>query len=157
VFAKLLARDLTLIGVAILAWRLVAPLSQGTGPATDLIGLLLGLLLGACAFLIHEWGHLLGALASRSVVSPPTSLRSRSVFTFDPRDNTRRQLLLMSFGGFAATAAVVWGAYAGLPDEFLASRVTRGAVALLAVLGIVLEIPFLIYTLAFPRPRLRED
>jgi hypothetical protein len=146
-FVKLLARDLAVIGVALLAWQLAAPLSAGTDAVSDFTGVVAGLLVGASAFILHEWGHLLGALASRSAVRPPTSLRSPFVFTFESRANSRRQFLVMSFAGFAATALVVWGAYVLLPPELLATRVARGAVVFLAFLGVVLEVPLVIYSL----------
>jgi len=150
-FSKLLARDLAILGIAVLAWQVAAPFSAGAGAVSDLSGVLLGALAGAGAFLVHEWGHLLGALASRSVVQPAASLRSPFVFRFDSRSNSRGQFLVMSFAGFVATAAVVWAAYAVLPSELLASRVARGAVVFLAVLGVVLEVPLVIYALVSGR------
>jgi len=143
-FLKLLGRDSAIIAVAVFACPLASPFSAGTGAVSDLTGLLLGLLLGACAFLAHEWAHLLGALATGSVVQPPTSLRSPFVFTFDSRANSRRQFLVMSFAGFAATAAVVWGAYTLLSPELLATRVARGAVVFLAFLTEILELPLVV-------------
>jgi hypothetical protein len=150
-FAKLLARDLAVVAVALLAWHLAAPLSAGSGAVGDLTGLVLGLLVGACAFLAHEWGHLLGAVAARSDVKPGASLRSPFVFRFDSRTNSRRQFLAMSLAGFAATAAGIWAAYALLPSELLASRVARGAVVFLAFLGVVLEVPLVVYSLVAGR------
>lgn len=146
-FVKLLARDLSLIALAALAWPLASPLTAGTGALSDVVGVLLGLLLGLCALQIHEWGHLLGALATRSAVQPGTSLRAPFIFTFESRRNSRRQFLVMSFAGFAATALVVWIAYALLPSELLATRVARGAVVFLAFLGVVLEVPLVVYSL----------
>jgi hypothetical protein len=150
-FAKLLARDVAVVAAAALGWTVLSPLSAGTGAVGDLTGFLAGLLFGACAFLLHEWGHLLGALASRSVVRPPASLRSPFVFAFDTRANSQRQFLVMSFAGFAATAAVVWAAYTTLPAELLATRVARGAVMFLAFLGVVLELPLVVYSLVSRR------
>lgn len=150
-FPKLLARDLVVVAVAALAWWLLAPLSAGAGAVSDFSGFLAGALAGAGAFLLHEWGHLLGALASRSAVRPAESLRSPFVFAFDSRASSRAQFLVMSFAGFAATAAVVWVAYAVLPSELLASRVARGAVLFLAFLGVVLEVPLVVYALATGR------
>jgi hypothetical protein len=146
-FVKLLARDIAILALAVLAWPLAAPLTAGTGAISDFTGLLLGLLLGVCGFLVHEWGHLLGVLATRSAVQPPASLRSPFVFTFDSRANSRRQFLIMSFAGFAATALALWVVYGALPPELLASRVARGAVVFLAFLGVVLEVPLVVYAL----------
>lgn len=146
-FVKLLARDVSLIALAALAWPLASPLTAGAGALSDVIGVLLGLLLGLCALQIHEWGHLLGALATRSAVLPGTNLRAPFIFTFESRRNSRAQFLVMSFAGFAATALVVWIAYALLPSELLATRVARGAVVFLAFLGAVLEVPLVVYSL----------
>jgi hypothetical protein len=148
---KLLARDLAIVSLAVVLWPLAAPWSAGTGAVSDFVGLLLGLLVGVCAFLLHEWGHLLGAVAARSRFQPPASLASPFVFTFDSRANSRRQFLIMSFAGFVATALGVWAAYAALPSELLATRVARGAVVFLAFLGVVLEVPLVVYSLVARR------
>lgn len=147
-FLKVLARDLAIVAVSVLAWRLAAPLSAGTGAVSDVAGVLLGMLFGASAFLAHEWGHLLGALASRSAIQPPAGLSSPFVFSFESRRNSRRQFLAMSFAGFAATAVVIWVVYAMLPDGLLATRVARGLVLFLTLLAVVLEVPLVIYSLA---------
>jgi hypothetical protein len=146
-FVKLLVRDLGIVAVALLAWHFAAPLSAGTGAASDVAGVLAGLLFGAAAFLAHEWGHCAGALASRSVVEPGTSLRSPFVFNFDSRANSVRQFLAMSFAGFAATAVVIWVVYSVLPSDLLASRVARGLVLFLASLTVILEVPLVIYSI----------
>ena len=144
---KLLIRDLGVLAAAAVAWWLAAPLSAGEGPLADVTGVLLGFLVGAGAFVLHEWGHLAGAFASRSAVVLGTSLASPSVFTYDSRRNTRGQFLVMSFAGFAATAFAVWAVYALLPDSLLATRVARGLVVFLVVLGVVLEVPLVVYSL----------
>jgi Ca2+/H+ antiporter len=54
----------------------------------------------------------------------------------------------MSVSGFAATAAAVAFFYLGLPDEYLAARVARGGALFLALLGVVLELPLLLYGIA---------
>jgi len=143
---KLLARDLSILAISALAWWSAAPLSAGSGALSDVAGVLLGALFGASAFLVHEWGHLLGALATRSAVQAGASLTSPFVFTFESRKNTRRQFLAMSLTGFAATAVVIWAVYL-LPDAWLASRVARGLVLFLTLLTIVLEVPLVLYSL----------
>jgi hypothetical protein len=146
-FAKLAARDLAIAAIALLAWQLAAPLSAGSGAVGDVSGVVLGFLAGAVAYLAHEYGHLLGAVAARSRVQPGKSLYSPSVFTFESRSNSRAQFLAMSFGGFAATAVAVWVVYAVLPSELLATRVVRGLVLFLTGLAFVLEVPLVIYSL----------
>ena len=150
-FLKVLARDLAIVAATVLAWRLAAPLSAGTGAVSDVTGVLLGMLFGASAFLAHEWGHLLGALASRSVIQPPAGLSSPFVFTFESRSNSRRQFLIMSVSGFVATAIALWVVYGLLGSELLATRVARGAVVFLAFLTVVLEFPLVGYSLVAGR------
>lgn len=143
----LLLRDLAIGVVAVLAWRWAAPFSAGPGVVGDLSGVLLGLLLGACAFLAHEWGHLLGGFLSRSKMTLTQNLASPSLFTYDSRANSRGQFLVMSFAGFAATGVAIYVAYWVLPSELLATRVARGVVAFLTLLGVVLELPLVAYSL----------
>jgi hypothetical protein len=146
-FGKMAARDAVILATVATGWALVAPLSAGSGPVADLSGLVLGLGIGAGAFLLHEWGHLLGGLAMRSTVRAPESLRSVYLFSFDSKKNSRQQFLVMSFSGFAVTALAVWFAYGLLPGELLATRVARGAIALLTSLTVFLEIPIVIVSL----------
>jgi hypothetical protein len=148
-FAKLLARHLVVFGAAALLSPWATHHSTGTGAVSDFAGFVLGVLLGACAFLLHEWGHLLGAFATRSVVTPSASLRSH--FHFDSRANSRRQFLVMSATGFVATGVALWVAYGVLPSELLATRVARGAVMFLAFLGVVLELPLVLHALVSGR------
>jgi hypothetical protein len=140
-YAKLLARDAAIVGAALLLWRLAAPYSGGAGALGDFSGLVLGVALGVCALPVHEWGHLAGALATRSAVSPGESLRGLFVFSFDSKRNSQAQFLAMTFGGWIGTAAAVWVAYGLLPSELLATRVARGMAVLSVILVVVTEIP----------------
>ncbi len=147
---KLALRDGVLLTVAALLVLWLAPLSGGTGMAADLSGVVAGLAIGLATFVLHEWGHLLGALAGRSRVRLPEQLASIYLFSYDSKGNSRRQFVLMSLSGFAVTGIAVWAAYALLPDGQLATRVGRGAVLLLASLTVVLEVPLLLWSLARP-------
>jgi hypothetical protein len=144
---KFLARDAAILAVAVVAWPLVSPYTGGTGALSDVTGVLLGLLLGVCAYLLHEWGHLVGALVSGSAFQLGTSLKSPSLFTYESRRNSPAQFLIMSFAGFAPTIFALWAVYALLPSDLLATRVVRGVVVFLGVLGLVLEVPLVVYTL----------
>lgn len=139
-FGRLAARDGAVVALAVAAWWLLAERSAGDGFVADASGFVAGVLLGATAFVAHEWGHLLGAFAGGSRVDASPSLASPFVFRFSP-SNSLAQFLGMSFAGFAATGAALWVCYAQLPDAWLASRVARGATAFLALLGITLELP----------------
>lgn len=160
-FARFALRDTALIVLFVAVWIVASPYTAGIGPTADLLGLLAGLGVGVGVYLLHEWGHLIGALAVSAEVAPGPRLSSRSLFSFDSRRNDRRQFLVMSAGGFVVTGTAVWVAYALLPDALLATRVARGAVCVLAFLAIFLELPLVIWALvrsdlppaeAFPLP-----
>jgi hypothetical protein len=140
-YAKLLARDAAIVAAAVLLWQLGARYSNGAGPLSDFTGLVLGVALGVCTLPVHEWGHLAGALATRSAVRPGESLRGLFVFSFDSQRNSQAQFLTMTFGGWLGTAAAVWVAYGLLPSELLATRVARGMTLLSVALVVVTEIP----------------
>jgi hypothetical protein len=143
-YVKLFARDLAIVLTIVTLWVLGASFSAADGPVADLTGLLLGAALGACALPLHEWGHFLGGLASRSAMRPAESLRKLFAFSFSSQLNSQRQFLAMSFGGWVGTAAAVWVAYGLLPSELLASRVARGMTLLSVLLVVVTEVPLLV-------------
>lgn len=146
-FARMALRDLAVLAAVALLWRGAAAASSGGGPLADLVGTLLGLAFGVCVFLLHEWGHLLGALATGGVVREPESLRSAYLFSYDSKRNTQRSFLVMSVGGFLVTGVAVALVYGALPDAWLATRVARGATLVLATLTVVVEMPLVAYAL----------
>lgn len=146
-YAKLLSRDAAIVATAVLLWLLGARHSAGTGPVADFTGVLLGALLGACALLVHEWGHFAGAVATRSAISPAASLRSVFSFSFDSKRNSQRQFLAMTAGGWIGTATAVAVAYGALPSDLLASRVARGMALLSVALVVATEIPLVLRAL----------
>ena len=147
---QLALRDSGILTLVALVYLLLAPLSAGAGMLGDLTGLVAGLAIGLATFLLHEWGHLLGALGSRSAVRLPDRLGSVYLFSYDSKRNSRRQFVVMSLSGFAVTGVAVWAVYAVLPDGQLATRVARGAVLFLASFTVVLEFPLLLWSLARP-------
>ena len=144
---KLLARDLVIITVAVLLWKLGAATSAGQGPLGDLAGVVAGLSVGVCVFLVHEWGHWLGAVATASKLTPAKTLTSPFLFSYDSRSNSRHQFLVMSFGGWAASALAAVAAYALLSPELFAARVARGVVALNVALIVLIEVPLVAFSL----------
>jgi hypothetical protein len=145
--AKLLARDLAIVALTALIWQLGAEASAVPGLRGDFAGVLAGVTIGVSAYLLHEWGHLVGAMLAGSTVHPARSLASGFLFSFDSRANTRRQFLSLSFGGWLATAIVLWAVYAQLPSELFASRVARGVVTANVLLVIVIEVPLVAWSL----------
>jgi hypothetical protein len=146
-FTSFALRDAAIIAATVSFWTFAAPRTAGDGPLADFLGVVAGLAVTASFYLLHEWGHLLGGLATGSVVHPPPSLSSRSLFSFDSRRNDRRQFLVMSIGGFIVTAAAAAFVYAGLSPGLLATRVARGGVGVLVFLAIFVESPLVVWAL----------
>jgi hypothetical protein len=150
-FGRFAARDAAIIAIVALAWWMLVSVSAGEGLLADLVGVVLGLGFGLCTFLLHEWGHLLGALATRSRVLPPDRLGSGYLFSFDSQANSRSQFLVMSFSGFVVTGLAIVCALGPLHEPLLAARVARGAIAFLASLTVFIEFPLVIYSLVTSR------
>lgn len=146
-FFRLAARDASIIAFVVVLWHFTAPWTTGESILADGTGVMLGLLAGLCLYLLHEWGHLSGALLCGSHVAAPTSLKTIFLFSFDSKQNDLRQFLIMSLSGFAASAVVIWSYYAFLPDALFATRVARGAAVFGAFLTVVLEFPLVAYAL----------
>jgi hypothetical protein len=108
-FVPFLLRDLVvtaaMVAVAMLDARTRAGGASGLGPMV--LGVLTGVLVTVAAFLVHEWGHLTGALGSGGIVEAPRSLVSVFLFEFDEKASTRRQFLAMSYGGYLASIVAV--------------------------------------------------
>ncbi|WP_372750074.1 hypothetical protein [Litorivivens sp.] len=146
-FAKLALRDGAIVTLAIIGWWLFSRHSAGTGPIADFTGVVLGAGLGFCAHTAHEWGHILGGRLGRSVMRSGTSLTSFSNFVYDSKLNNRPQFLLMSIMGFIPTGVAVWLFFSYLPEGELATHVARGVVLFLVFLGVVLELPLVVWAL----------
>ncbi len=140
-FQKFALRDVTIVVAAMVVWWSAAGISAGSGPLADLLGLIAGLLVGASAFVLHEWGHLLAAFAVRGVAYPNSHLKTGFLFSFDSERNTLNQFLVMSVGGFLVTGFFLWLVYQVLPDGLFATRVARGAILFQASLTLFLEFP----------------
>lgn len=145
---RFVLRDSAIVAVAGLLWWAFAARSAETDWVADLAGWVVGIPLFACAYVAHEWSHYLGALAMGARVEVGENLASGFLFSFGPEGNSLAQFVVMSLAGFAATAAAIYFFYTGLPDAYFASRVARGGVLFLAVLGVVLELPLLLYGIA---------
>lgn len=140
------ARDVLLIALAGFAWWL----HPGAGPHAwhePASSALVGLAVGVAGYLVHEWAHYLAGRLVGSQMGVADSLSAISLFDFDPERNNRTQFVVMSLGGFAATAAFIIAGLTWLPLETLAGRVAMGSLFFLAFLGVVLETPLLIYGL----------
>jgi hypothetical protein len=147
---KFAVRDLALAATGVALWLSLASVSDDV-PFGDAIGLLAGLGLVLTAYLAHEWGHALAALATGARIHPPHTLLHVSLFSFDTQTNTMFQFAMMSLGGFAVTAVALWFAYGWLPEASFPARVARGGITLLASITVFVEVPLLLVGLAMRR------
>ncbi|MFN7700798.1 MAG: hypothetical protein ACK6CU_14400 [Deltaproteobacteria bacterium] len=130
-FLRFAVRDAILLAITALALTLDA--SRAVHGSWGLaLGVLTGILVPYVGFLVHEWGHLAGALLSGGRAHPPPSLASFFLFYFDVEASTRRQFLAMSYAGYLATLGVI-GALALWIDP---TRVSGQLSLTLSVVGI---------------------
>ena len=94
-----------------------------------------------CAYNLHEWGHLVGAHLTRSVYVPARRVYSPFLFSYDSERNNRRQFLIMSLAGFAATALFVAAFAVWMPQDQQAGRIALKGAFVLAGLTVVFELP----------------
>lgn len=143
-FQKFIFRDGVLIFATGLGWLLLASFSAGQGLLAETIAVLLGVLGGLCAWVLHEWGHVLAAKSVGSTLRAPTKLFSVYLFGFDNKAHTRGQFVVMALGGFLATALVFAFVMLSLPQDLLATKVFRSLVLLEIAVTVALEVPGLI-------------
>ena len=143
-FQKFILRDGALIFATGLGWLLLASFSAGQGLLAETIAVLLGVLGGLCAWVLHEWGHVLAAKSVGSTLRAPTKLFSVYLFGFDNKAHTRGQFVVMALGGFLATALVFAFVMLSLPQDLLATKVFRSLVLLEIAVTVALEVPGLI-------------
>jgi hypothetical protein len=134
-------RDAALLAFTLWLWNVAArPQAEPTWLTTS-AGIAAGSMVTICGFLAHEWGHLAGALAARSVVHFPPRLASVFLFHFDSAQNDRFQFLSMSMGGFAASILVIAAFLALVPFDTIAGRVAIVLLGLGVLATLVLEVP----------------
>lgn len=138
----LIVRDLVFVVITVLLWAITLQAAGSDSPGALALHGLTGLMTVLLGYLLHEWGHLLGAWAGRSLVHlPQRAWSSPFLFRFDTGHNYRKQFLLMSAGGFIASALVVAALFWILPHNFLASRVALSLTLLGVLATFILEIP----------------
>lgn len=106
---RTIARDALLSACAVLALALDAR-ARSADPAASgsiALGVTAGILVAVAGFLLHEWGHWLGARVTGSAMHYPRTVFAPLLFHFDTRVNDRRQFLAMSFGGYLASVVGV--------------------------------------------------
>ncbi|MEM7660725.1 MAG: hypothetical protein AAF292_00645 [Pseudomonadota bacterium] len=151
-FSQFAARDAAILATTIFAWSTLGSLSLNDGLAAEMAGAGLGLAAGICAWLVHEWGHLVVGTAAGAKFRVPDRLTSVYLFGFDKNQNSKSQFLLMALGGFVATAACVWFSLTALPQDWMATSVLRGLLLLQVAVIALLELPgFLVGLVAYHR------
>lgn len=138
---RLLMRDLTILALTVLAVSWSHQL-QAAGAALHWpLAILGGALVAVSGYLVHEWGHLLGALAGHSRVELPQTLAAVFLFKFDSDRNNRSQFLGMSMGGFIASGLVLVILAFLLSLQFWADRIALGLTVLGVIATFILEVP----------------
>ena len=133
--AGLILRDGAILALTLAAWRLAPRDSLALAIPTALMTVIVG-------YLAHEWGHLLGALASRSTFElPRTPFSSFFLFRYDRVRNTRTQFVAMALGGFAASLLTVVVLLLVLPRGTPASLISLALVGLGVLATLVIEVP----------------
>ena len=139
--ARLWLRDLAVLGgVAGLLHVERAEHAAGAEPSLILqIAAGAGLVLAAA--LLHEWGHLLGSLLTRSEIRYASSPWTLLFFDFDTDANDRRQFLAMSVGGYLGSLLGLALIAAVAPLDRLPGWIAMGVGSLGVIATIVIEMP----------------
>jgi hypothetical protein len=142
-FGKVALRDVAIALVTALLLFVDAGL-RASGDASfvaHVVGAAAGSLLTLSAFLVHEWGHWIAAVASGARVSRPPRKLSPYLFFYDTARSTRAQFLWMSFGGYLATAIALAGIVAWADLRSTSGLVAVGLSSLGMLVTFVLEVP----------------
>lgn len=138
---KVMLRDgaLIMLALAVLFWarEVDQPELIWRWPAALLAAALLALV----GYLIHEWGHLTGALISRASVVLPAGITDAFLFRWDSARNSRRQFFFMASGGFVASIVTVIGYVLWLDWALLPDRVALILMGLGVLATFIIEVP----------------
>lgn len=139
-FRRFVIRDVAILLVTIGLWLFSLETEPGTTLAS-VVSISAGVGAAVCAYNFHEWGHLVVARMTDSVLTPARRVISPFLFSYDAEHNTRRQFLLMSLGGFAATAIFVVAFLLWMPQDQQAGRIALYGALILASLTVIIEFP----------------
>lgn len=137
----LIVRDGLLLCLSLLLWDWTLEAGQPQSASGDALHLGTALMTVLAGYLLHEWGHLSGALLVRAHVVLPTAFESPFLFRFDLHRNSRRQFTAMALGGFVSSLLFVGLLLLALPLGLLASQVALGLTALGVLATLVIEVP----------------
>jgi hypothetical protein len=137
----LLARDCAIAALTLALWAWTLRTGAAHDAASVTLHVFTALMTVLTGYLVHEWGHLLGAYYRRSVVHLPETPLAAFLFRFDTGRNNREQFLAMSMGGFISSAIAVAALFLLLPWALLASKVALALVVIGVIATFILEVP----------------
>jgi fermentation-respiration switch protein FrsA (DUF1100 family) len=141
-FIRFFVRDLVLLALCILAWRLnLSEFTAGSGVIPVLCSAVAVILTVLVSYEVHEWGHLSGALLTGSTVHAPNRLIHQFLFHFDGKVNDRRQFVGMSIGGLTASVLALLGLLVVLPLATWTAKVILALVGIGIVATFLREVP----------------
>jgi fermentation-respiration switch protein FrsA (DUF1100 family) len=141
-FTRFFIRDLVLLGLCILAWRLnLSEFAASNGVLAALCSALAVILTVLVSYEVHEWGHLSGAVLTGSKVHAPHRLVHQFLFHFDGSANDRRQFVGMSIGGLVASLVALAGLLLLLPLATITAKVILALVGIGIVATFLREVP----------------
>ncbi len=125
--AALWLRDALLVAATLWLWSRLPAAHDAASIALHIAAALMTALSG---YLVHEWGHLLGAwIAGSNYRLPAHPFETFFLFRFDNLHNSRAQYFTMGMGGFAASLLMVALLLWQLPAGMLASWIALGLTA----------------------------
>lgn len=142
-FLPFLARDLGLAGamLALVVWDAAQRMDGEAGALAWIVGGACGVMVTLVSFLAHEWGHLLGAVASGGRVERPRRLATPFLFHYDTARSTRAQFLWMSAGGYLASSLCLAGVVGWADPASVSGLVALALTGIGVAVTLALEVP----------------
>lgn len=133
----LMARDVVILSTTVAVWQWSL-----ASPGEWLPAIIAAVLTMAAGYLLHEWGHLLGALYKRCVFElPATPFETFFLFRFNRDQNTRPQFFSMALGGFISSIITVIALVIFLPRGELATTLALSLTAAGVLATLIIEVP----------------
>lgn len=141
-FFAFVLRDSLIIALTLALWAWTLNLGKPHGLLPVAVHIATALLTVFVGYLLHEWGHLVGAwIAGGTFVLPATVTETLFLFRFDNVRNSRTQFFSMSLGGFASSIVVVAFLFTALPWNLLASWIALSLTAAGVLATLIIEVP----------------
>lgn len=141
-FFAFLLRDGLIVLLTLALWMATLNLGKPHDLLTLVVHVVTALLTVFVGYLLHEWGHLIGAwIAGGHFVLPASIGESPFLFRFDNVRNSRAQFISMSLGGFVSSILVVVFLGAALPRELPASWIALGLIGVGVLATFIIEVP----------------